>query len=480
MDIESKLKLFHSIRENIIAEGGEMSQARKRIENILDKDSFLELNMFSKTENDRGKEVVTGAGTIDDRPVYIYSQCPDSNGGVFSAEGIKKIVSLIEQAGSTGTPLIGVFDGKGVQVDDHLVSLQNFGQLFSKYTTYSGVIPLITAAFGPCPGGIGFIAGLSDFIFSIQGKTEIYINPPQAVKEVTGEELSGGDLGGADVLTQKSGVSHFQAQNEEETFAKIRALLAYLPLNNMEEPPAAEPADDMNRVGPDLKTLMPSGTWEYNVKELIKGLADRDSFLEVQSGYADNLVTGFIRLNGCPTGVIANQPGELSGCLDLDSCDKGARFVRFCDAFNMPVITLVDVPGYLPSSVQEKRGIIRNGAKLIFAYSECSVPKITLITGRCFGSAGVSMGSKFLGVDQVIAWPTAEIGALTSEALAGLLSISREDAQRRVSPYEAAARGIIDDVIIPEESRAKIIYALEFIRSKRQQLPGKKHGNFPV
>lgn len=479
MDVESKLKLFQETREKMIADGAG-SQSRKRIESILDKDSFLELNLFVKTADDWGKEVITGAGTIDDRPVFIYSQCPSSNGGVLSGQGVKKILALLEQAGSTGTPLIGIFDGSGVQVDDNLMALKNFGQLFSKYTTYSGVIPLITVAAGPCPGGLGFVAGLSDFNFSVQGKTEIFINSPQAIKDVTGEELSGLDLGGTEVLTQKSGLSHFQAEQEEDVFLQVRALLGYLPLNNMEEPPAGESADDMNRIGPDLKTLLPSGTWEYNVKGLIKGLADQNDFLEVQSGYADNIVIGFIRLNGSPVGVVANQPGELSGCLDLDSCDKGARFIRFCDAFNMPILTLVDVPGYLPSASQEKKGIVRNGAKLIFAYSESAIPKITLITGRCYGSAGVSMGSKFLGADQVMAWPTAEIGALTSEALAGLLSLTREEAEKRVSPYEAAARGMIDDVIIPEESRAKIIYAFEFIRNKRQQVPGKKHGNFPV
>lgn len=480
MDVESKLKLFQETRERIIAEGSELSQSRKRIENVLDQDSFLELNLFAKTADDWGKEVITGAGTIDDRPVFIYSQCPSSNGGVLSGQGVKKILSLLEQAGSTGTPLIGILDGSGVQVDDNLMALQNFGQLFSKYTTYSGIIPLITVAAGPCPGGLGFIAGLSDFIFSVQGKTEIFINSPQAIKDVTGEELSGRDLGGAEVLTQKSGVTHFQAKKEEEVFPQLRTLLSYLPLNNMEEPPTGESGDDLNRIGPDLKTLLPSGTWEYNVKELINGLADQNGFFEVQSGYADNLVIGFIRLNGLPVGVIANQPGELLGCLDVDSCDKGARFVRFCDAFNMPILTLVDVPGYLPSASQEKKGIIRNGSKLIFAYAESSVPKITLITGRCYGSAGVSMGSKFLGVDQVIAWPTAEIGALTPEALAGVLSAAKEEAEKRVSPYEAAARGLIDDVIIPEESRAKIIYAFEFIRTKRQKMPGKKHGNFQV
>lgn len=478
MDVESKLKLFQETRGEIIAETG--SQSRKRIENILDQDSFLELNTFVKTSGGWGKEVVTGAGTIDERPVFIFSQCPSSNGGVLSGQGVKKILALLEQAGSTGTPLIGIFDGRGVQVEDNLMALQNFGQLFSRYTTYSGVIPLITVAAGSCPGGLGFIAGLSDFVFSVQQKTEIFVNSPQAIKEVTGEEISGLDLGGAGVLMQKSGVSHFQVETEEEIFPQVKNLFRYLPLNNMEEPPMIDLADDLSRTGPDLNDVLSSGNWEYNVKDMIKGIADQYTLFEVQAGYADNLVTGFIRLGGCSVGVVANQPGELSGSLDFNSCHKGASFVRFCDAFNIPILTLVDVPGFLPSVTQEQRGIIRNGAKLIFAYSESAVPKITVITGRCYGSAGVSMGSKFLGADQVFAWPTAEIGALTSEALAGLLSLSSEETDKFVSPYEAAAKGLIDDVIVPQESRAKIIYAFEFIRNKRKQMPGKKHGNFPV
>ncbi|UNC91874.1 acyl-CoA carboxylase subunit beta [Candidatus Contubernalis alkaliaceticus] len=478
MDVESKLKLFEDTRGERIAEAG--SESRKRIENILDQDSFLELNTFVTTSGGWGKEIIIGAGTIDERPVFIFSQCPSSNGGVLSGQGVRKILALLEQAGSTGTPLIGIFDGSGIQVEDNIRALQDFGQLFSGYTTYSGVIPLITVAAGPCPGGLGFIAGLSDFVFSVQQKTEVFINSPQAIKEVTGEEVSGLDLGGAGVLTQKSGVSHFQVEKEEELFPKVKNLFQYLPLNNMEEPPLMDSADDLNRIGPDLKDVLPLGKWEYNVKDMIKGIADQSTFFEVQAGYADNLVTGFIRLGGQSVGVLANQPGELSGALDLNSCQKGASFIRFCDAFNMPILTLVDVPGFLPSVTQEQRGIIRNGAKLIFAYSESVVPKITVITGKCYGSAGVSMGSKFLGIDQVFAWPTAEIGALTSQALAGLLSLSSEETDQFVAPYDAAAKGLIDDVIVPEESRAKIIYAFEFIRNKRKQMPVKKHGNFPV
>ncbi len=480
MDVESKLSFFQESRDKHTAAEKGLPPARKRIEGILDSESFIEFNTFMKTTDDKGKEIISGAGTIDERPVYIVAQDAQTNNGVISEKGAQKITGILEQAGKTGSPLINIIDGSGVQIENGLQSLKFYGRLFSSYTAFSGVIPLIALVAGSSPGGLSFISGLSDFVFGIKEKSNIFLNSPQLIKEVTGEDINHEELGGFQVSTEKNGVIHFLTDSEEESYKQIRALINFLPLNNLEEPPVRGYEDDINRVSPGLVELLSDEDKGYDIRNIVKEIADENYFLEVQDKYAENLFVGFISINGYSLGVIANQPGVLSGCLDLKSSEKGSRFIRFCDAFNIPILTLVDVPGFLPTVYQEHSGIVRNGAKLLFAYAEASVPKITLILRRSYGAAGVSMGSKYLGADQVLAWPTAEIGVLNPQGLSNILSLPQEDIEKSVSPYEAAAYGLLDDVIDPQESRLRIAYALEFFKTRRQLRPGKKHGNFPV
>ncbi|PKM82101.1 MAG: methylmalonyl-CoA carboxyltransferase [Firmicutes bacterium HGW-Firmicutes-13] len=479
MDVESKLKYLKEARDrHVTAEDGGKPSARKRIESILDENSFLELSTFMKTEQEEGKEIIAGAGTIDSRPIYIFAQDVTSNNGILSDKAVQKILCLIKQAGSTGTPLIGVLDGLGVQIKDGLKALKFYGKLFSSYAAYSGVIPLITFAAGSCPGGLSFIAGLSDFVIGIKGRSNIFLNSPGLVKDITGEDITLENLSGTGIHTEKSGLIHFTADKEEEAFQLIKELISYLPLNHLEESPLKDTDDDINRISPKLAEILL--TDDYDVRDVVKEIADNHNYLEVQENYAPNLVVGFMKLNGYSLGVIANQPKKYSGSLDVNSCIKGSRFIRFCDAFNIPLLTLVDVPGFLPTAYQEQSGIVSHGAKLLFAYGEANIPMLTLILNKGYGTAGVTMGSKFLGVDLVLAWPTAQIGALTPKGLSGLLSIPDEESEKIVSPYEAAAHGMVDDIIDPGESRARIIYGLEFLKNKKRYLSGKKHGNFPL
>ena len=480
MDVESKLNYFQESRNKHAAAEEGLSPARKRIEGILDSESFIEFNTFMKTPEGKGKEIISGAGTIDERPVYILAQDSQINNGVITEKGAQKITGLVEQAGKTGSPLINIIDSSGVQIENGLESLKFYGRLYSSYIAYSGVIPLISLVAGSSPGGLSFMAGLSDFVFGIKKQSKIFLNSPSLIKEVTGEDVNHEELGGFQVSTEKNGVIHFQSDDEEESCRQIRRLVSFLPLNNLEEPPIKDNRDDVNRFNQGIVDLISEGDKGYDVRNIIREIADQGYYLEVQEKYAENLSIGLISINGYSLGVVANQPAVLSGCLDLNACEKGSRFIRLCDAFNIPVLTLVDAPGFLPTAYQEHSGIVRNGAKLLFAYAGASVPKVTLILRRSYGAAGVSMGSKYLGVDQVLAWPTAEIGVLSPQGLSNILSLAEEDMEKSVSPYEAAAHGLLDDVIDPQESRPRIAYALEFFKTRRQQRPGKKHGNFPV
>lgn len=477
MDVESKLKFLKEAMEKHIAVGdGAKSSARQRIQGILDENSFLELSAFLKGEQEEGKEIIAGAGTVESRPVYIFAQDETSNNGILSDKGAQKILSIIELAGNTGSPLISILDGSGVQIKDNLGALKYYGKLFSSAAVCSGVIPLITYVSGFCPGGLSFITGLSDFVFGIKDKSNIFLNSPGLINDITGEDISLENLSGTEVHERKSGLIHFTADKEEEVFLKIRELISYLPLNNMEEVPFYDTGDDINRINSQIANILHH---DYDVRDVIKEIADhKKRFLEVQENYAPNMVVGFIKINGYSMGVAANQPKKFSGCLDADACLKGSRFIRFCDAFNIPLLTLVDVPGYLPTSYQEQIGIVRYGAELLFAYARAGIPMLTLILNKGFGSAGVTMGSKFLGVDLVLAWPTAQIGALDPKGLSGLLSIPREESEKIISPYEAAARGMVDDIIDPGESRKRIIYGLEFLKNKKRY-PGRKPGNLP-
>ncbi|RQD75424.1 MAG: methylmalonyl-CoA carboxyltransferase [Candidatus Syntrophonatronum acetioxidans] len=475
MDVESKMNYFK--QEKSKGKGNNEGNPRKRIENIFDDESFMEYYAFKREEDGRGNEIIAGSGTISQRPVYIMVQDSSVNGGIISDKGGQKILSLLEQAGKTGAPLISIFDGQGVQVENSWDTLELFGKLFSAYATYSGVIPLLTLVAGYCPGALSFAVPLSDFVFGIKDNSFVYLNTPQAIKDVTGKDITFEELGGAQINAQQNGNIHFLAENEEEACKHLRDLVEFLPLNNLEKPPIKESADDINRVSPGIVDLLKE---DYDVREIIKELADEKAFLEIQEEFAPNLVTGFIRLNGYSLGVLANQPFVLKGSLDLNSSEKGASFIRFCDAFNIPLLTLVDIPGYLSTIYQEQSGITKKGAKLIFAYAEASVPKISLITGKCYGVAGISMGSKYLKVDQVLAWPTAQIGALSPAGLSSLFSLPEAETEKAVSPYEAVIQGLVDDIIEPEESRPHLAYTLEFLKTGRKLAPGKKHGNFPV
>lgn len=477
MDVESKMNYFKQEMSKNTGNNEGRSSARKRIESILDEESFMEYYVFKREEDGQGNEIIAGSGTISHRPVYVMAQDSSINGGIITDKGGEKVLGLIEQAGKTGAPLISIFDGQGVQVENSWDTLELFGKLFSAYATYSGIIPLLTLVAGYCPGALSFAVPLSDFVFGIKDRSFIYLNPPQAIKDVTGKDITFDELGGAEVNAQKTGNIHFLAENDEEACKNLRALVEYLPLNNLEKSPVKEPGDDINRLSPGIIDLMKE---DYDVRDIIKELADENIFMEIQESFASNLVTGFVRINGYSLGVLANQPSVLKGSLDLNSSEKGAGFIRFCDAFNIPLFTLVDVPGYLSTIYQEQSGITKKAAKLIFAYAEASVPKITLITGKCYGVAGISMGSKYLKVDQVLAWPTAQIGALSPGGLSSLFSLPEAETEKAVSPYEAVLQGLVDDLIDPEESRLHIAYTLEFLKTGRKLAPGKKHGNFPM
>lgn len=477
MDIEDKMNYFKQEKSKYTGNNEGRPSALKRIDNILDENSFMEYYAIKREEDGSGKEIIAGAGTIFNRPVFIIAQDASFHQGIISYQGGQKLLNIVELAGKTGTPLISIFDGQGVHVENSWDTLELFGKLYSAFATYSGIIPFITLVSGFCPGALSFLLPLSDFVFGVKDNSFLYFNSPQGIKEVTGKEITYDELGGAEINARKIGTIHFLAGDEEEACTNIRTLLEFLPLNNLEKPPVKESADDINRVTPKVLDFMKE---DYDVREIIKEVADENVFWEVQEEYAPNLVTGFIRLNGYSLGVLANQPSVLKGSLDLNSCEKGAGFIRFCDSFNIPLLTLVDVPGYLSTIYQEQSGIIRKGAKLVFAYAEASVPKVTLILGKSFGAAGISMGSKYLNTDQVLAWPTAQIGALSPGALSSLFSLPEEETEKVVSPYEAVSQGLLDDIIEPEKTRSYLAYSLEFLRTGRKLAPGKKHGNFPV
>ena len=480
--------------------------ARERISLLLDADSFVELDLLvehrcsnfgmEKVEAP-GEGVVTGYGTINGRLTYVFAQDFTVIGGSLGEMHAKKICKVMDMAMKMGAPCIGINDSGGARIQEGVDSLSGYGQLFYRNTIASGVIPQISIIVGPAAGGAVYSPAIMDFVFMVKKIGIMHITGPAVIKAVTGEVVTSEQLGGAMTHNKKSGVAHFAAENEEEVYQMVRKMMGYLPSNNMEEAPSIECQDDCNRREEALLNIVPTDPNKpYEMKDVIKYIVDGGDFFEAQPYYAMNMITGFARLNGKSIGIIANQPKILAGCLDINASDKAARFVRFCDAFNIPILTLVDVPGFLPGTTQEYGGIIRHGAKLLYAYSEATVPKITLVTRKSYGGAYLAMCAKDLRADQVIAWPTAEIAVMGSQGAANIIfrkEIAKADNPEKVrqekidefqekfsNPYEAAKRGYVDMVIDPRETRPCLITTLEMLSTKRENRPAKKHGNFPV
>ncbi len=480
--------------------------ARERIDMLLDPSSFVELDPFvihRCTDFDIDKKkilgdgVVTGYGTTDGRLVFVFSQDFTVFGGSLGEMFAKKVCKMMELAMKSGAPVIGLNDSGGARIQEGVASLAGYGDIFFRNVMASGVIPQISAIMGPCAGGAVYSPALTDFIIMVKETSHMFITGPQVIKAVIGQEVSFEDLGGALVHSQTSGVAHFMADNEEECIETIKRLLSYLPSNNMEDPPIVDTEDDPNRIDEHLTEIIPADPDKpYDIRDIIASVVDNGDFLEVHPLWAPNIVIGFARLNGRSIGIVANQPRFYAGALDINSSTKAGRFVRFCDTFNIPIVTFVDVPGFLPGIDQEHGGIIRHGSKLLYAYCEATVPKITLIVRKAYGGAYDVMGSKHSGGDINYAWPTAEIAVMGPQGAINIIfrkeiTKSKKPDQKReeliaeyrgkfANPYVAAQKGYIDDVIKPSETRPKLITALEMLVTKRETRPPKKHANIPL
>jgi acetyl-CoA carboxylase carboxyltransferase component len=479
--------------------------ARERIDLLLDSGSFVELDRFAKTPNitpgleDRrilGDGVVTGHGTIDGRPVYVFAHDFTVFGGSLGETFAMKVCKVMDQAMKVGVPIIGLNDSGGARIQEGVVSLGGFAEIFHRNVLASGVVPQISAILGPCAGGAVYSPALTDFVIMVDKTSYMFVTGPDVVKSVLNEDVTFEALGGASVHSQVSGVSHFFAADEPAAIQMVKAVLSYLPQNNLEDPPVLKTGDDPNRMDRELSSIVPSDRDRaYDMKEIIQRVIDLGTFLEVQALWAQNIVVGFGRLDGRSVGVVANQPKHFAGALDNKSSVKAARFIRFCDAFNIPILTFVDVPGFLPGVDQEHSGVIKNGAKLLYAYCEATVPKLTVITRKAYGGAYDVLGSKHIRADFNFAWPTAEIAVMGPEGAIRIIYRKKiaEDADPKVvnklledyrekfaNPYIAAERGYIDDVIEPQETRPQLIRALEASLNKRELRPPKKHGNLPL
>ncbi|MBU2492109.1 MAG: acyl-CoA carboxylase subunit beta [Bacteroidetes bacterium] len=519
MAIEDKIKELMDMRAKARLGGGEKrieSQhkkgkytARERIDLLLDEGSFEEFDMFvSHRTVDFGLDkqsylsdgVVTGYGTIDGRLVYIFSQDFTVFGGSLSEMYAQKICKVLDKAMKVGAPVIGINDSGGARIQEGVKSLGGYADIFQRNIMASGVIPQISAIFGPCAGGAVYSPALTDFTIMAKGTSYMFVTGPKVVKTVTGEIVTDEELGGASIHASKSGVTHFAAEDEQEGILIIRKLLSYLPQNNMEEPPITSCDDPIDRLDDALNQIIPeSPNKPYDVKDVIHSIVDYSEFLEVQRNYAPNIITGFAKFNGAPVGIVANQPSYLAGVLDINASRKAARFVRFCDAFNIPIVTLVDVPGFLPGTAQEYGGIILHGAKLLFAYGEATVPKVTIILRKAYGGAYDVMSSKHLRGDINYAWPNAEIAVMGPKGAIEVLhakelnditddaervkfiSEKEEEYKRKfATPYVAAKYGYIDDVIEPRNTRFRVIRALQMLSTKKDTNPPKKHSNIPL
>jgi propionyl-CoA carboxylase beta chain len=482
--------------------------ARERIDMLLDKDSFIELDEFARhrstafgMEQKRpyGDGVVTGFGTVADRPVCVFSQDVTVFGGSLGQVYGEKIVKIIDFALKTGCPLIGINEGGGARIQEGVVSLGLYGEIFRRNTHASGVIPQISLIMGAAAGGHVYSPALTDFVVMVDQTSQMFITGPDVIKTVTGEDVTMEELGGGRTHNTRSGNSHYLGADEQDAIDYVRALLSYLPQNNLEDPPSFDADGDLDPGDDDLAldTVIPDAPNQpYDMHEVISRVLDDGEFLEVHSLFAPNIVVGFGRIDGRSVGVVANQPLHFAGCLDIDAAEKAARFVRTCDAFNVPVITFVDVPGFLPGTDQEWNGIIRRGAKLIYAYAEATVPLVTVITRKAYGGAYDVMGSKHLGADVNLAWPTAQIAVMGAQGAVNILyrkdlaAAEDPDARRAelitayddelANPYVAAERGYVDAVIMPRQTRVEITRALRLLRTKRETLPPKKHGNIPL
>ncbi len=474
--------------------------ARERIDLLLDEGSFEEFDMFVAhrctdfgMDQDRpaGDGVVTGWGTINGRMVYVFSQDFTVMGGSVSETHGKKICKIMDLAMQNGAPVIGINDSGGARIQEGVASLAAYGDVFQRNITASGVVPQISLIMGPCAGGAVYSPAMTDFIFMVKDSSYMFVTGPDVAKTVTNEIVTAEELGGATTHTRKSSVADGAFENDVEALAETRRLFDFLPLNNREQPPVRPFFDDVNRIEDSLDTLVPANpNTPYDMKELILKIADEGDFYEIQAEFAKNILTGFIRLEGSTVGVVANQPMVLAGCLDIDSSRKAARFVRFCDAFEIPVLTLVDVPGFLPGTSQEYGGVIKHGAKLLYAYGEATVPKVTVITRKAYGGAYVVMASKHLQADFNYAWPTSEIAVMGAKGATEIIhrGKSAEEIAARTAEYEArfanpfvaAEKGFIDEVIMPHSTRKRICRAFASLRSKKTQMPWKKHDNIPL
>lgn len=473
--------------------------ARERINMLLDNSTFVEVDKFVlhdshnyNMQNKRlpGDGVVAGYGKIEGRLVYVYAYDFTVYGGSLSRTNANKIVKVQKLALKNGAPIIALNDSGGARIQEGVMALSGYSEIFNQNVKSSGVIPQISAILGPCAGGACYSPALTDFIFMVKDESYMFVTGPDVVKAVTHEELTKEELGGASVHSSRSGVAHFVGNDEEETLMMIRELISFLPSNNMEDPPLIATRDTDSRKTPGIEELLPEdSSIPYDIKKLIEEVVDENYFFEVMPQFAQNVVIGFARMGGKPVGIVANQPAYLAGVLDIDASDKVARFIRFCDCFDIPIITFVDVPGFLPGRDQEHNGIIRHGAKIMYAYVEATVPKITLITRKAYGGAYVVMSSKESGADLNLAYPNAEIAVMGAEGAVNILYRSSNEEERKEAikeysnlfsnPYRAAEKGYIDDIILPADTRLKIIQGLEMTSNKTETNPPKKHGNPP-
>jgi propionyl-CoA carboxylase beta chain len=516
MDTKAKEELLVKMREECLLGGGQdridaqhakgKMTARERIDVLLDKGSFRELDAFvTHRTHDFGMDkkkflsdsVVTGWGTIEGRTVYVFSQDFTVFGGSLGEVHAEKICKVMDLAVKNGVPVIGLNDSGGARIQEGVVSLGAYADIFLRNTLASGVVPQISAIMGPCAGGAVYSPALTDFIFMVKKTSHMFITGPDVVKTVTHEDVSMDDLGGATVHATKSGVAHFACEDEQDCLETIRQMMTFLPANNMEDPPIMDTGDDPNRRDKRLEDIIPSDPRKaYDMHEVINAIVDNGEFLEVHAGYAGNILVGFARLDGRPVGIVANQPLVLAGVLDINASVKGARFVRFCDAFNIPIITFEDVPGFMPGVNQEHGGIINHGAKLLYAFCEATVPKLTVITRKAYGGAYDVMSSKHIRGDYNVAWPTAEIAVMGPDGAVNIIFRKEiQEAEDKVAkraelieiykdkfanPFVAASWGYLDDVIDPADTRPRLVEALKVVQNKRDSNPPRKHSTMPL
>lgn len=515
MGTEARIEQLRDLRDEALHAGTQRAvarqheagklTARERIESLLDKGSFQEIDQFVRHQSagfgieDKkplGDAVVTGHGTIDGRTVFVFAEDFTVFGGSLGTVVADKICKILDMAMDTGAPVIGLKDSGGARIQEGVGSLDGYGRIFERNVRASGVVPQISVIMGPCAGGAVYSPALTDFVFQVDQTSHMFITGPDVIKAVTGEDVTMEELGGASTHASKSGVTHFVYPTGNEALEAVRFLVSFLPSNNMEMPPFYAPSDRPDRLDDALDTLIPdSSNQPYDIKEVLQTVLDSEEFFEVHERWAQNIVIGFGRLDGHAVGVVANQPAVLAGTLDITASEKAARFVRFCDAFNIPILTFVDVPGFLPGVDQEHGGIIRHGAKLLYAYCEATVPRITVITRKAYGGAYLVMNARGVRADLVFAWPSAEIAVMGAPGAVNIIHRRElagsdepetrraeliEDYERRFNnPYVAAELGLVDEVIEPRETRVKLIRAMEMLRTKRETLPPKKHGNGP-